>query len=75
MFTILDILLGSDKYWKRKNLRSRPQEHPTFGANRSDSAGLEKELNMTADQFYMTLTIFFITYSIFGENNQSPENR
>jgi hypothetical protein len=26
---------------------------------------------MTADQFYMTLTIFFITYSIFGETDQA----
>jgi hypothetical protein len=32
-------------------------------------AGLEKELNMSADQFYMTLTIFFITYSLFGQTS------
>ena len=29
--------------------------------------GLGKELNMTPDQYNMTLTIFFITYSIFGD--------
>jgi hypothetical protein len=35
-------------------------------------SGLGKDLKMTSDQYNMTLTVFFITYSLFGSNHVCP---
>lgn len=68
------LLFGQDQYRECKNSRSRistkTESHRVY---LTCALGLGRDLNMTPDQYNMTLTIFFITYSIFG-NSRMGDN-